>query len=95
MFIVKLKFSDNKSLAKDYMEGHKAWLQTWFEKGVFILSGSIKPSGGGAIIAIGVGQMELESIIAEDPFVIEGVVKPEITELAVSKSDERLSFLLE
>ncbi|MBQ4835713.1 MULTISPECIES: YciI family protein [Pseudoalteromonas] len=95
MFIIQLRFSDNKSRAKDFMEGHKEWLQAGFDKGVFMVSGSLQPNAGGGIIAANVSKEEIEGIIAEDPFVIENVVKPEIIELTPSKADERLSFLLD
>ncbi|KZN70430.1 YciI family protein [Pseudoalteromonas luteoviolacea] len=95
MFIIQLKFSDNQSLAKDFIKDHKAWLQTWFDKGVFILSGSLKPAAGGVIIAVNVNKTEIESIVFEDPFVIENVVKPEVIELSPSQCDERLAFLLD
>jgi len=95
MFIIQLTFSDNKSQAKDFMEGHKKWLQTGFDKGIFVLSGSLQPNAGGGLIAVDVSKQEIEEIVAEDPFVIENVVKPKIIELAPSKADERLSFLLD
>jgi uncharacterized protein YciI len=44
MFIVILGFSANKAQAGKFMEGHKSWLQRGFDEGVFLLSGSIRPS---------------------------------------------------
>ncbi|RXE87111.1 hypothetical protein [Pseudoalteromonas sp. A757] len=95
MFIIQLKFSDNKSQAKDFMEGHKEWLQAGFDKGIFLLSGSLQPNAGGGIVAVNVSKEEIEEIVAEDPFVIENVVKPEIIELTPSKADDRLLFLID
>ncbi|MCF2859148.1 GTP cyclohydrolase [Pseudoalteromonas sp. SMS1] len=77
------------------MAGHKMWLETWFEKGVFILSGSLQSCAGGGIIATDITRDALERIIAEDPFVIEQIVVPEIIELTPSKCDARLSFLID
>ncbi|WP_448549420.1 YciI family protein [Thalassotalea fusca] len=56
------------------MGGHKEWLQAGFDRGIFVLSGSIQPNAGGGIVAINVVKEEIEGIIAEDPFVIENVV---------------------
>lgn len=95
MFIIQLKFSDNKSHAKDFMEGHKKLLQAGFDKGIFLLSGSLKPNAGGGIVAVNVSKEEIEAIVAEDPFVVENVVKPDIIELTPSKADDRLSFLID
>ena len=44
------------------MEGHKKWLQSGFDKGIFVLSGSLQPNAGGGIIAVGVSKQEIEEI---------------------------------
>src|SRR2546427_12966885 len=51
MFIVLLKFSDNKASASQFMEGHNAWLKRGFDNGVFLLAGSLQPKRGGGILA--------------------------------------------
>ncbi|GAB4391556.1 MAG: YciI family protein [Kiloniellaceae bacterium] len=98
MFIVQLKFASNKSRAGEFMEGHKAWLQRGFDDGVFLLSGSLQPNGketgGGGIVAHNTSRADLERRVAADPFVAEGVVTAEITEIAPSRADARLDFLL-
>ena len=94
MFVVQLKFSANKAMAGQFMDGHKAWLQRGFDDGVFLLSGNLQPQLGGAIVAHDVSLDALQSRVAEDPFVAESVVSAEIIEIAPSKADERLTFLL-
>jgi len=94
MFIVLLRFSDNKALAPQYMEGHKRWLQQGFDDGVFLVSGGLRPDGGGAILAHGVTLPALRQRVRDDPFVAQGVVDADIVEVAASKADERLAFLL-
>lgn len=95
MFIVLLKFSDNKDRAGQFMEGHKKWLGCGFDDGIFLLGGSLQPNLGGAIIAHNTTLPELQSRVNNDPFVAENVVSAEILEIALSKADERLSFLLD
>ncbi len=94
MFIVFLKFSDNRNQASEFMDGHKAWLQRGFADGVFLLSGSLQPKQGGAIIAHNTTQAEIENRLNEDPFVVENVVSAEILQVSPALSDERLSFLV-
>ena len=94
MFIVLLKFSDNKDRAGQFMEGHKAWLERGFDDGVFLLSGSLQPDPGGGILAHDTSLADLQARLDEDPFVAEGVVRAEIVELAPAKTDARLDFLL-
>ena len=40
MFIVFLRFSDSKSQAGEFMEGHNAWIKSGFDDGVFLVAGS-------------------------------------------------------
>lgn len=94
MFIVQLRFSENKAQAGQFMEGHKAWLQRGFEDGVFLLAGSLQPNLGGGIVAHNTSLEALQSRVDEDPFVAEGVVSAEIVEMTPARADERLSFLL-
>lgn len=94
MFVVLLKFSDNKSKAGQFMEDHNEWLQRGFDDGVFLLSGSLQPSQGGAILAQGSSLEDLQSRVRDDPFVAEGVVAAEIMEITPSRADARLNFLL-
>lgn len=93
MFFVQLKFAD-KSLAGQFMEGHKAWLQRGFDDGVFLLAGSLQPNLGGGIVAHDTSLEALQSRVDDDPFVAEGVVSAEIVEMTPARADERLSFLL-
>lgn len=93
MFVVLLKFSDNKAQAGNFMEGHNAWIKQGFDDGVFLLVGSLQPNLGGSIIAYNTSLAELETRVNKDPFVAENVVSAEILEISPKKADERLSFL--
>jgi len=93
MFIVFLRFSENKSLAGQFMEAHNAWIKQGFDDGVFLLTGSLQPKAGGAIIASNTTLEVLEKRVGEDPFVINRVVAAEISEITPGRVDDRLSFL--
>ena len=94
MFVVLLKFAANKAQAGQFLEGHKAWIKRGFDDGVFLLVGNLQPSLGGGIVAHGTSLSDLQSRVNGDPFVAANVVSAEILEIAPSKSDERLNFLL-
>ena len=94
MFIILLKFSDKKSHAGQFMQAHKEWLQQGFDDGIFLLSGSIQPSAGGGILAFNTTHDELLKRVNKDPFVVENVARAEIIEIAASKANEQLNFLL-
>ena len=95
MFVVLLKFSDNKGEAGQFVEGHKEWIQRGFDDGVFLLAGSLQPNLGGGIVAHNTSLSDLQSRVNADPFVAENVVKAEILEITPSKADARLDFLLD
>ena len=94
MFAVFLRFSENKGKAGALVEAHKEWIRRGFDDGVFLLAGSLQPNLGGAVLAHGVSRAQLQSRLEADPFVAEGVVSAEITEITPRQADERLSFLL-
>ena len=95
MFIVLLKFSDNKTQAGQFMEGHNEWIKRGFDDDVFLSVGGLQPSLGGGILAYNTSLQDLQSRVNKDPFVIQDVVSAEILEITPSKVDQRLQFLLE
>lgn len=94
MFIVLLKLSGNRGQASQFMEGHKEWIKRGFDDGVFLLVGSLQPNLGGGIVAHNTTLSDLQRRVNDDPFVAENVVSAEILEIAPSRTDERLNFLL-
>ncbi|HHM05852.1 MAG TPA: hypothetical protein ENJ19_08925 [Gammaproteobacteria bacterium] len=94
MFVILLKFSDNKGQAGQYLDGHKAWLKRGFDEGVFVLAGSLQTNSGGGIIAHNTTLSELQDRVDSDPFVMKNIVTAEVLEITPSKADERLQFLL-
>ncbi len=94
MFVILLRFSDNKARAGQFMQAHKEWIERGFSDGIFLLVGSLRPDAGGAIVAHDISLAELEDRVREDPFVGEGIVSAEILEIDPARVDERLGFLL-
>jgi uncharacterized protein YciI len=94
MFIVLLKFSDNRESAGKFMDDHKAWLKHGFDKGIFLLAGSLQEKSGGGIIANDVSRLDLQEFISMDPFITQGIVTAEIIELTPSKATPEFEFLL-
>lgn len=94
MFVVFLRFSQQKDRVGEFMDGHRAWLTQGFDDGVFLVAGMLQQGQGGAIIAHGESREELEARVADDPFVQGQVVTPEILEIDPARADERLQFLL-
>jgi uncharacterized protein YciI len=95
MFVVLLKFAENRSQAGAYMDGHNEWIKRGFNDGVFLLSGGLQPSLGGAVLAHNTSLSDLQSRVDGDPFVAETIVTAEILEITPAQADERLTFLLD
>jgi len=93
MYVVLLKFAENRAKAPDFMDGHNAWLRDGFEAGVFLAAGSLQPGAGGGILAHDASREALQARIEADPFVAEGVVAAEVLEIALGRTDPRLDFL--
>ena len=99
MFIVLLKFSENKSKASEYMSGHNDWIKQGFADGIFLLAGSIETGQstgqGGAVIAHNISLKDLQAKVNADPFIMHNIVTSEIIEISPKKTADQLSFLME
>jgi uncharacterized protein YciI len=94
MFIVLLRFSNNKSKAGELMAAHDDWIARGLQDGVFVLVGSLQPRAGGALLVHKLSRPDLEARLNQDPFVAQDVVSAELLEIRCSKADPRLQFLL-
>lgn len=94
MFVVLLKFSNNKNQAVQFMSGHNEWIKRGFDDGVFLLVGSLQPNLGGGIVAHNTSLSELQKRVNADPFVVEDIVSADILEISPAQAEERLNFLL-
>jgi uncharacterized protein YciI len=94
MFVVLLRFSENRGKAREFMQGHKEWIKRGFDDGVFLLVGSLQPDMGGSVVAYNTSLADLQARVDADPFVAEKVAKAEILAIAPSQADARLNFLL-
>jgi uncharacterized protein YciI len=95
MFLILLKFTERRALAGQFMAAHNDWLRRGFDDRVFVLAGGLPPQQGGALLAIGTTREALMARVQDDPFVAEGIVTPELLEIAPVRVDERLALLAE
>ena len=66
MFVVLLKFSENKNKAAELMDAHNLWIKSGFEEGIFLLAGSLQPNLGGSIIAHGISDNRFKRLDLSD-----------------------------
>jgi uncharacterized protein YciI len=94
MFIVLLRFAENRAAAAEHMPAHQQWISRGLDDQVFLLVGGIQPGLGGAVIAHGTTLEQLRQRVEQDPFVVHRVVDAEILQIAPGMADQRLQFLV-
>lgn len=95
MFVVVLQFKVDKAEIAPLMPAHSQWLQRGFDEGVFVLTGGIAPGVGGMILAHQSTREELQRRLDEDPLIAQDKVSVDISEVEISRVDERMKFLAE
>lgn len=93
MFIVFLKFTDKKHLAKEFMQDHLTWLKSGIEDGIFLMAGKLGNGNGGSIIAHNTTENSLIERLNLDPFVIEKIVTIEVHQVSVNFTQSSIAFL--
>jgi uncharacterized protein YciI len=68
-----------------FIEEHVRYLDKYYEKGHFLMSGRKEPRMGGVILAQASSVEEINIILAEDPFHRENLANYEVTEFIPSK----------
>ncbi len=95
VFMITLRFSKRKKDAALHMEAHREWIQRGFEKGIFLIVGSLADGGGGCVLAHNTTRAKLQRFLKDDPFVAEDVVTAEVIAFEPARVDRRLAFLME
>ena len=85
MFIVELSYQVPLEQIDAAMKRHMAFLHRHYAAGTFVLSGRKVPRDGGIILATGGDRAALEAIVAQDPFVAEGLATARVIEFRASQ----------
>lgn len=94
MYIVFLRFAQNRGQAGQWMAEHNKWLADGIASGDFVITGSLESSQGGILIVRDMDQSSLLEKVGQDPFVSHGVVAPEVHKFKPSRLAEGLSALV-
>ncbi|MGN6837879.1 YciI family protein [Neisseria sp. P0022.S010] len=95
MFIVSLEYIKDLAAVDTYLSEHIAYLERYYQAGVFVMSGRKQQRTGGVILMKASGREQVEKLIAEDPFHREGVAKYKSTDFIPTKVVEGLANYLE
>ena len=95
MFMVTSHYTAPPEAIAAALPAHRAWVGDLYARGVFILSGRLKPATGGFMLATGVSRVELEAILATDPFRLAGLLTHSFVELEPTRHAPQFSGLPE
>ena len=95
MFIAELEYTAPLSKIDQHLTEHRAWLDTQYAKGNFLLSGPKNPRIGGIIISPLQSREELEQLLTHDPSSIHQLVTYTITEFRAVKVHPELQKYIE
>lgn len=85
MFVIELLYKADLAEIDKTMRPHMKFLEKYYAAGKFVVSGRKIPRDGGIIIAVGESRDEIETIMAEDPFVARGLAEFRIIEFRASQ----------
>lgn len=95
MFIVDIEYTASSEQIGAVVAEHRAWLDIYYQKGVFLFSGPRNPKTGGVVIAKANSKAELEQLMQQDPFAIHGVAKYQVSEFQAIKAHPDLQQFIE
>lgn len=95
MFLLNLTYVKPLEEIDRLLPEHVRYLDTWYERGMFLCSGRKEPRTGGIILCKCKSREEAESIRNQDPFYREGAASYELMEFRPTKAAKELQVLLE
>jgi uncharacterized protein YciI len=85
MFIIELVYKADLARIDAHMAAHVRFLKKYYAAGNFLVSGRKVPRDGGIILAVGQSRQEIQAIVEEDPFHVEGLADFRIIEFRASQ----------
>lgn len=94
MFLLISRYCKPVAEVERWLPEHRAFLDRHYASGAFLVSGPFEPRTGGIIVTADRSREEIDAILAEDPFVREGVSEYDVREFRATKMHEGLKALL-
>lgn len=97
MFVIKVTYPDPNDLSRveQFLTGHRAFLNKYYQEGIFLMAGRCVPRTGGIIISLLNDKAQLEQILQEDPFYTEKVANYDLIEFMPTGCHSILQPLLQ
>ncbi|KQX64395.1 YciI family protein [Angustibacter sp. Root456] len=84
-FVLLVEYTAPLERIDELLDAHRAWLDSHFADGTFLVSGPRVPREGGTILATGESRSQLEQVICHDPFVQAGAARYQIVEFTPTR----------
>jgi uncharacterized protein YciI len=94
MFIVNIRYKVPLEEVDRFLEEHKAFLDEYYAKGYFCLSGRKEPRVGGVILCSAKNADEVKTIMKRDPFQHHNLADYELIEFNPTKANKAFQALL-
>jgi uncharacterized protein YciI len=85
MFLLLSRYVKPLGEVERWLPEHRAFLDRHYAAREFIVSGPLEPRTGGVIVTADVDRARIDAIVAEDPFVREGVCEYDVVEFRPTK----------
>ncbi|WP_342754108.1 YciI family protein [Pantoea sp. MBD-2R] len=92
MYIVTLSYTRPMEDVEAVLDAHIAWLDTYFDAGIFITAGRKDPRTGGVVLVRDIDRDRLNAILAEDAF--QAVAEYEVTKVNVTRATDEFAGLV-
>lgn len=94
MFVILVTYKKPLKIVDKHLEDHVNFLEKYYQKGCFIVSGRKNPRTGGVIFSKLATKSQVENIIMKDPFYIHEIADYEIIEFIPSRYHPDFSLFI-
>ncbi|MBV8637702.1 MAG: hypothetical protein JO322_06415 [Candidatus Eremiobacteraeota bacterium] len=94
MFLLISRYLKPPEEVDRWLPAHREFLDRHYAAGQFLVSGPFVPRTGGIIVTMPMRREEVDAILAEDPFVREGVSEYDVLEMKPTKRHDVLRDVL-
>ena len=95
MFLIMLQYKKPIEVVDEYLVAHRTFLGECYEKDYFIASGPRSPRTGGVMLSQLKDREQLEALLKQDPFYINGIAEYEVIEFTPVKYHKNFSSFVE
>ena len=90
MFLLMSRYVKPLEEVEKWLPEHRAFLDRHYAAGTFLVSGPLEPRTGGCIVTVNMTREAVDEILAQDPFMREGVSAYDIIEVRPTKRHNAL-----